>query len=332
MRERAYAAGRPMTWPRIAERYRTLFESMARGGHLRLAPGQDEDTSAPHRGDQAARVPPIRHFLSLCDDTGLLQHAVHSVAESLAWLLHRRQCPGTAARLRIGPGRRAPLPDILTSRFAAFLQHAWNPDTKRFRNFLGFDRRWLMIQGRRTATGVRFGPWASARGAITIARVGVGPQRCSPRRCRPWRAFFRRAHGVSRCSAWTPIALPSPNISAHGRLRELLANRLIAIMAAVAAPDWEWFEDGLAYDNARLPQALIVTGCSIGTPRLRRPPACALCDWLMSLQTAPAGHFRPVGSQELRRRADASPGLRSATLGSRRSDLRLSRRLARRRP
>ena len=48
------------------------------------------------------------------------------------------------------------------------------------------------------------------------------------------------------------------------RLRELLANRLIATLAAVETQDWAWFEEGLAYDNARLPQALIVTGCSTG--------------------------------------------------------------------
>src|SRR6185437_13471666 len=35
------------------------------------------------------------------------------------------------------------LPEVLTARFAAFIQHAWNPDRRRFRNFLRFDRHWL---------------------------------------------------------------------------------------------------------------------------------------------------------------------------------------------
>jgi hypothetical protein len=26
-------------------------------------------------------------------------------------------------------------------------------------------------------------------------------------------------------------------------------------LASVETPDWTWFEEGLAYDNARLPQA-----------------------------------------------------------------------------
>ena len=37
------------------------------------------------------------------------------------------------------PGEQ-PLSEVLTSRFAAFVQHAWNPDTRRFRNFMSFDR------------------------------------------------------------------------------------------------------------------------------------------------------------------------------------------------
>ena len=36
-----------------------------------------------------------------------------------------------------------PMSETLSVRFAAFVQHAWNKDRKRFRNFMSFDRRWL---------------------------------------------------------------------------------------------------------------------------------------------------------------------------------------------
>jgi len=29
----------------------------------------------------------------------------------------------------------------------------------------------------------------------------------------------------------------------------------MSCLASVETPDWVWFEEGLAYDNARLPQA-----------------------------------------------------------------------------
>ena len=41
----------------------------------------------------------------------------------------------------------------MTTRFAAFIQHAWNPDTHRFRNFMSYDRRWLEAQGSEDSHG-----------------------------------------------------------------------------------------------------------------------------------------------------------------------------------
>ena len=57
-----------------------------------------------------------------------------------------------------------------------------------------------------------------------------------------------------------------------------------------------WFEKGLSYDNARLPQALIVTGVSASMPSYVSAGLRSL-RWLMTLQTTPGGLFRPVGSQ-----------------------------------
>ena len=44
------------------------------------------------------------------------------------------------------------------------------------------------------------------------------------------------------------------------RLRRLLADRLMSLFSTTQTEDWVWFEDLLAYDNARLSQALIQTG------------------------------------------------------------------------
>src|SRR3546814_1358115 len=61
-------------------------------------------------------------------------------------------------------------------------------------------------------------------------------------------------------------------------------------------PDWDWFETGLAYDNARLAEALIRAGRRL--PSLPNEEAgLAALDWLCDRQTAAAGHFRPMGSE-----------------------------------
>ncbi len=69
----------------------------------------------------------------------------------------------------------------------------------------------------------------------------------------------------------------------------------MAILRSVETPDWVWFETGLAYDNARLSQALIVTGMATGDLDQVEAGLHTL-RWLMNVQTAPAGFFRPVGS------------------------------------
>jgi hypothetical protein len=91
------------------------------------------------------------------------------------------------------------------------------------------------------------------------------------------------------------------------RVRGLLADKLMFLLSAKTTKDWLWFEDVLAYDNARLPQALILTGLATRTPRYVEAGRQSL-RWLMSLQTAPSGCFRPVGTKsfgKVRQRPEA---------------------------
>jgi hypothetical protein len=69
----------------------------------------------------------------------------------------------------------------------------------------------------------------------------------------------------------------------------------MSCLALVETPDWVWFEEGLAYDNARLSQALMITGMATQTPGYVDAGLRSL-RWLMTQQTTPAGHFRPVGT------------------------------------
>jgi hypothetical protein len=79
-------------------------------------------------------------------------------------------------------------------------------------------------------------------------------------------------------------------------MRTLLADRLLAMISRKKTDNWLWFEDVLAYDNARLSQALIQTGQRTRSPRYLEAGRQSL-RWLMSLQTSPSGCFRPVGTE-----------------------------------
>ena len=294
MRRRAYASSRSMTWERTAERYLAAFERAKRRRVLRVI--AEPDHGAASRDRPAAPTMQIGHLLSMCDDTGLFQHAIHSVPDR-----SHGYCVDDNARALLvacalnNPGEQR-LSEALTARLAAFVQHAWNPDTKRFRNFMSFDRNWLEDSGSEDSHG------------RTLWALGVCARSDASSSRRRWAAsLFAEAlptaesFGSPRAWAFTLLGLDAycaavADDSVAEHVRPLLADRLMAIMSAVETNDWVWPEEGLAYDNARLPQALIVTGISTGAPAYVEAGLRAL-RWLMTLQTTPAGCFRPVGTE-----------------------------------
>jgi len=293
MCRRAYAVSRTMTWERTAQRYMSAFEHARHGHWLKVI--ARSDTGSPEPRSPAAPDMQVGHLLSMCDDTGLFQHAVHSVPDR-----SHGYCVDDNARALLlacalnNPGEQR-LSEVLTARFAAFVQHAWNPDTRRFRNFMGFNRTWLEDTGSEDSHGRTL--WALGE----CARKDASPSR------RRWAtALFAEALPTAetfrspRAWAFSLLGLNSYCAVAPGdlhaqKVRRLLVDRLMACLTAVETPDWIWFEEGLAYDNARLPQALMLTGMATQTPGYVDAGLRSL-RWLMTQQTASAGHFRPVGT------------------------------------
>ncbi len=125
-----------------------------------------------------------------------------------------------------------------------------------------------------------------------------GPPACSTKRWRVAKEFRSpRAWAFSLLGLHAPSCAAVPDNGFCGAVAEFqLADRLICCLASVETEGWIWFEEGLAYDNARLPQALILTGIATGTPGYTEAGLRSL-RWLMTQQTAASGVFRPVGTQ-----------------------------------
>lgn len=293
MRLHAYASSRSMTWERTAKRYLAAFETARRGRVLSVVAGLTQARPSP----RMAAPPEMEtgHFLSMCDDTGLFQHAVHSVPDRAHGYCVDDNARALLLACVMNSAGEPRLAEALTARFASFVQHAWNPDTRRFRNFMSFDRRWLEDAGSEDSHGRTL--WALGE----CARSDVSPSR------RQWAAaLFAESlpivEGFTSPRAWAFALLGldayctvADAPAAAIWLRTQLADRLLGLMSAVETTDWVWFEEGLSYDNARLPQALIATGISMKIPGYAEAGLRSL-RWLTRLQTTPADLFRPVGS------------------------------------
>ena len=299
MRKRAYAASRSMTWPQAAKAYLTTFESVLQP--TVAGPMDPSDRNIP--GLNRPELPEVRtdHLLSMCDSTGLLQHAVHSIPDRSHGYCVDDNARALLFASALGGAGHVQLPQMVTNRFAAFIQHAWNPATRRFRNFMSYDRRWLEDQGSEDSHG------------RTLWALAVCSAKDSDQARRAWAtSLFRTAlpsveaftsprawaFALLALDAYCPLA--DHDLTAK-RLRSVLADRLMSTLSAKKPIGWFWFEDVLAYDNARLPQALIQTGVTTGTTAYITAGLQSL-RWLMSQQTAPSGHFRPVGSESFGRR------------------------------
>ena len=298
MRKLAYAASRSMTWVQTAKRYLTALDNES----SKTGPGIVLPIDAAGSVRNGHVIPDIKigHFLSLCDSTGMIQHAVHSVPDRSHGYCTDDNARALLFSSSLASFGEAELSNAVTARFAAFLQHAWNPNTRRFRNFMSYDRRWLEQQGSEDSHGRAL--WALAE----CARTDIDPSR------RKWaEALFKMALPVvedfssPRAWAFSLLALDAHCILVGGdvlgnRLRRLLADRLVSLISVTETKDWVWFEDMLAYDNARIPQALIQTGLTTHTPSYVDVGIRSL-RWLTALQTTSSGYFRPVGTDSFGR-------------------------------
>lgn len=292
MRKRAYVESRSMTWAQTAKRYISVFEKTREVFRSSKLP-----SNAILLGSKQNIPPEVHttHLLSLCDSTGILQHSVYSVPDRAHGYCVDDNARALLLSCALSSSSEDELPDKIITRFAAFIQHAWNSDTKRFRNFMSYDRRWLESQGSEDSHG------------RTLWALGKCASEDSNSSRRKWAAALFKAaldpveqFSSPRAWAFTLLGLNAYFMRASNddhaeRMRGLLADRLMELFAKSQTEDWCWFENYLAYDNARLSQALIETGSATHRPHYIEAGIRSL-RWLMKVQTNFYGHFRPVGS------------------------------------
>jgi glycosyltransferase involved in cell wall biosynthesis len=296
MRKRAYLYTRDMVWDRVAQQYMGSFERVY---NERLRKPR-ATFSARNTVKDLDRLPAIKldHLYRMTDHTGIVEHAVFNVpnypegystddnarALIVAILLEEFESSTVAGSLD------------LASRYLAFLWLAFDPNTKRFRNCLSYDRQWQDLEGSEDSHGRALWGLGTVLGRTTDNGLRGAAGRLFELAV-PAAVEFRSPRACAFALLGLDEYLESfPGDRAALNAADALANRLMDSYRANRSVDWKWIENELAYSNARLPQALIRAGTRNGNDGMLSAGLEAL-DWLTTVQRCESkGHFVPVGS------------------------------------
>ena len=295
LRKKAYMLGREMIWSHVAHDYMDSFQRARRSRLDVPIKLQAVRTLAEEPMD----LPGWRldHLIRMTDSAGILQHASYTIPN-----LEEGYCTDDNARALLLTllleqlGVSSVQIQRLSASYSAFLNYAFDRNRCRFRNFMSYNRSWLESAGSEDCQGRAL--WA----------LGACVHRSKRRDLQFW------ASELFDLALPALLATTSPRTWAFGllgichylerlsgarrasQIRDTLTDRLIESFERTATDEWCWFEEYLTYDNARLCQGLIASGQSGGHAQALDVGLKTL-SWLVGQQKAPAGHFRPIGSE-----------------------------------
>ena len=235
------------------------------------------------------------HLDELSDDIGIMQHAIGRRPDPA-----HGYCTDDVARalqvdLLHGAELGWPAVADRAERSVRFLEAAFNPALGRFRNFRSADGTWLDSVGSEDA---------HARAALALAETAhlAGDPGI---RSRGFTLFERALPATIRLTYLRPraaaILAGAAGATAGSVAADAALPKLLDVYLSTTTPDrpassdWPWPEPVLTYENGLIARALIVAGGRLGD-ELATERGLVLLGWLVSVQTAPGGHFSPIGN------------------------------------
>ena len=204
----------------------------------------------------------LDHLHRLTDDTGIFQHATFAVpnySEGYTTDDNARALVLTVLLDQLGQTELRELGD-LASRYLAFLGFALDPASGRFRNFLSYARIWSEAQGSEDCHGRAL--WALG---VVLGQSGDQALRGAAGHLFEMAVPAVLAFTSPRAWAFALLGIDEYLSSFPGdreaqKVSSALATRLVDNYKGNQSAGWRWFENVLAYSNAKLAQAVLVAG------------------------------------------------------------------------
>jgi len=295
IRKRAYQHSRDMIWKVVGQNYLDVFEDVQ---DKPVHPVMILADEAEKRRAVPVELPEIdlRHLFACTDDTGILQHCLYGTPDRR----HGYTTDDNARALIVASMYWHQTRDEtilpLVHTYLAFLSHALDHESGRFRNSMTYDRQWAEMSGSedchsRALWGLGTCVGLCSHGAV----VGLAT-----------RLFERALPAVMDFVSPRAWAFATVGIHAYlqwfsgdseaRRFREELARRIHRHFTNNMSDDWPWCEDVVTYSNAKLPHALLMSGKWMFESEMIATGERAL-RWLLDVQRSPDGHLSIIGNE-----------------------------------
>lgn len=294
IRKRAYLNSREMVWSRVAKRYMRSFihAKEVRLNHPRPSIASGDGILGP------VTLPTLNldHLQRLTDSGGILQHAIFSVPR-----FQHGYTTDDNTRALIVSVRLERMPEhrdlglSLSTTYLAAIWYAFNSKTQRFRNEMNYNGQWLDDRGSEDCHG---------RSMWALGEV-LGKSKSREHLGMAGTLFEMGLPACSKINSPRAMAFILLGINEYLKtfsgdqvvldVREELARKLVSGYEQYHDKDWPWFEPIVAYCNAKLSHALLLTGSLLADDRMIQIGLDSLL-WLTFIQTADDGHFYPIGS------------------------------------
>jgi hypothetical protein len=247
-------------------------------------------------------------LIALTDDVGVIQHAVEDVPNrSTGYCTDdvSRAFMVVLAKMEIDPD------DAMAQRMAtiylSYLHDAQLEDG-RFHNFMSYERTWLDAVGTHDSVGRAL--WSLGYG---MRYAGRGSWRRTSKklfgkglRALDWLQWPRaQAYAAIGLSHACESSIADGDVDQYRVMLRKLADQLKERYLEVRDADWQWFENLMTYDNARLSEALLRAGLTLGDDEF-------LSIGLRTFEfyrnvTVENGVFVPIGNEGWYHRGGARP-------------------------
>jgi hypothetical protein len=283
-----------MIWTEAARAYLNVFSEIKeeRERHPRVV------FQAKTLQEGTLELPKLKldHLRRMTDGVGLLQHAKFIVPDRV----HGYCTDDNARALIVALMAQGMVPDDgdlvdLASLYLGFLQHAFNDEAGRFRNFMSYDRRWAEEAGAEDCHGRAI--WGLGM-AVTLSKLDNLTEVALNlfERALPVMSDFQSprawAFGLVGIHAYLQRFSGDSEVR---RMRAILATRLFELYQVNANDDWPWIEDKLTYANGKISQSLLLSGQWLQQGDMVEAGFRSL-EWLLQIQSDPKGHFVPIGN------------------------------------